>query len=260
MHRKMKGKKVFTQREIKKIATLIRQRCSADREGQKQIRAKMRRIGFYGQDDFGVFDMTEEKFYKLIESGRIKVSDGGVTVTPSAQRAKRVAPVTSTQMKAGLEAWCGEEPYVLILGTFPSEKSLASQAYYQNKSRNSFYKIMESLFKRREGLSDKDFITSNHIALWDCMKEADREGNLDANIKDYVPNEIEKFLFLHPTITAIVLNGIGDTAKAFEKNFSVAELKQRYRIIPLPSTSNANAISFEEKQKCWRVVKEIVEI
>lgn len=255
----MKGKNVFTQREIKEIAALICQRCSADRGEQKQIRAKMRRIGFYGQDDFGVFDMTEEKFYKLIESGRIKVSDVGATITPPSQQTKPVAPVTSNKMKAGLEAWCSEEPYVLILGTFPSEKSLAAQAYYQNKSRNSFYKIMECLFDRYDGLSDKDFITSNHIALWDCMKEADREGNLDANIKDYVPNEIEEFLFLHPTITAIVLNGIGDTAKTFEKNFSVEELKHKCRIISLPSTSNANAMSFEEKLNCWRIVKEIVE-
>lgn len=255
----MKGKNVFTQREINEIIALIHQRCSANREEQKQIRAKMRRIGFYGQDDFGVFDMTEEKFYKLIESGKIKVSEGGAAITSPSQQTKQVIPFISNKMKAGLETWCGREPYVLILGTFPSEKSLTAQAYYQNKSRNSFYKIMECLFERYDGLSDKDFITSNHIALWDCMKEANREGNLDTNINDYVPNKIETFLNLHPTIRAIVLNGIGDTAKTFEKFFSVEELKQRYRIISLPSTSNANTMSFEEKLNYWSIVKEIVD-
>ena len=49
----MKGKKVFKKDEINKIAELIRQRCMANREEQKQIRAKMRRLGFYGFDDFG---------------------------------------------------------------------------------------------------------------------------------------------------------------------------------------------------------------
>ena len=60
----MKGKNEFTQSEINEIVDLIRKRCSADREEQKQIRADMRRIGFYGRDDFGIFDMTEEKFYE----------------------------------------------------------------------------------------------------------------------------------------------------------------------------------------------------
>lgn len=118
---------------------------------------------------------------------------------------------------------------------------------------------MESLFERQSGMSDKDFIINNHIALWDCMKEADREGSLDANIKGYVANDVEKFLSLHPTITTIVLNGTGDTTKTFEKNFSVEELKHRYSILSLPSTSNANSIPFEDKLKIWSEIKKIVE-
>ena len=255
----MKGKSVFTKREVEQIVSLIRQRCSAGRNEQKQIRAKMRRIGFYGQDDFGIFDMTEEKFFRLIESGRIEVSDGDIAIVPAIQPQREKTPVTSSDLKTGLDAWCGEKPIVLILGTFPSEKSLTTQAYYQNKSKNSFYRIMENLFERQNGMSDKDFIINNHIALWDCMKEADREGNLDANIKDYVPNDVEKFLFLHPTITTIVLNGTGDTTKTFEQNFSIVELKRRFKILSLPSTSNSRPMSFEEKLKSWRKIKEIVE-
>ena len=254
----MKGKNVFTQNEINEIVALIRQRCSADRGKQKQIRAKMRRIGFYGQDDFGISDMTEEKFYRLIESEKIIISDSSTAKVPPVSSKREIIPLTSNNLKHGLEAWCGETPYVLILGTFPSEKSLAAQAYYQNKSHNSFYRIMESLFERQSGMSDKDFIINNHIALWDCMKKADRKGNLDANIKDYVPNDVEKFLFLHPTITTIVLNGTGDTTRTFEENFSMEELKHRYRILSLPSTSNSRPMSFEDKLKSWRIIKGIV--
>ena len=59
----MKGKNEFTQIEINEIVDLIRQRCSTDSNEQKQqIRKKMRRIGFYGRADFGISDMTEEKF------------------------------------------------------------------------------------------------------------------------------------------------------------------------------------------------------
>ena len=256
----MKGKNEFTQNEINEIVALIRKRCSAPQSEQTKIRNKMRRIGFYGRADFGISDMTEEKFYRLIESKKIIIKDGrSKAKVPSVSSNRDTNTLTNNTLKNGLEAWCGDTPYVLILGTFPGEKSLAAQAYYQNKSYNSFYKIMESLFERQSGMSDKDFIINNHIALWDCMKEADREGSLDANIKGYVANDVEKFLSLHPTITTIVLNGIGDTTKTFEKNFSVEELKHKYSILSLPSTSNSNSISFDEKLNSWRIIKEIVE-
>ena len=254
----MKGKNEFTQSEINEIVALIRKRCSADREEQKQIRADMRRIGFYGRDDFGIFDMTEEKFYRLIESKKIIIKDSGKAKVSPISSNRDTNALTNNNLKNGLEAWCGETPYVLILGTFPGEKSLAAQAYYQDKSRNSFYRIMESLFERQSGMSDKDFIINNHIALWDCMKEADREGSLDANIKGSVANDVEKFLSQHPAITAIVLNG-KKAKEAFEKHFSKEKLIQRYSIRYWPSTSNANSIPFEDKLKIWSEVKKIVE-
>ena len=255
----MKGKNEFTQIEINEIVDLIRQRCSAVSGEQKNIRNKMRSLGFYGRDDFGIFDMTEEKFYRLIESKKIIIKDSGKAKVSPVSSKRETNPPAYNNLKHGLEAWCGETPYVLILGTFPGEESLAAQAYYQDKSRNAFYKIMESLFERQNGMSDKDFIINNHLALWDCMKNADRKGSLDANIKDYVPNDVEKFLSLHPTITTIVLNGKTCATKTFEKNFSVEELKHRYRILSLPSTSNSNSISFDEKLKSWRIIKKIIE-
>ena len=240
----MKGKSSFNKREVELIESLILQRCNADKSQQKNIRSKMRNLGFYGSD-YGVKDMTIEKFHGLIESGRIKVLDAG--------------DERSLSFKNGLEAWVGENPIVLILGTFPGEKSLASQAYYQNKSHNSFYKIMESLFERPMGISDKEFITQNHIALWDCMKEADRKGSLDSNIKSYMPNEIEGFLNCHPTISTIILNGTGETTSVFEQNYPINNLMQNYKIISLPSTSNSLAKSFEEKKQSWKIVKEIID-
>ena len=240
----MKGKSSFNKREVELIESLILQRCNADKSQQKNIRSKMRNLGFYGSD-YGVKDMTIEKFHGLIESGQIKVLDAG--------------DERSLSFKNGLEAWVGENPIVLILGTFPGEKSLASQAYYQNKSHNSFYKIMESLFERPMGISDKEFITQNHIALWDCMKEADRKGSLDSNIKSYMPNEIEGFLNCHPTISTIILNGTEETTSVFEQNYPISNLMQNYKIISLPSTSNSLARSFEEKIQSWKIVKEIID-
>ncbi len=160
--------------------------------------------------------------------------------------------------KQGLAPWVGDNPLVLILGTFPGEKSLKSQAYYQDRAHNSFYKIMESLFYRTNGISDKDFLIEHHIALWDCMKDANREGSIDANITKYIPNEIEQFLFLHPSITTIILNGTGKTTDVFFEHFNVKELSRHFKIKSLSSTANTNSIPFEDKLREWMVVKNII--
>lgn len=255
----MKGKNVFSKREIELIESLIIKRCNAEKSQQKNIRSKMRNLGFYGSD-YGISDMTIDKFHRLIDNGEIQISDGKRFVN---QRAivveEKTQPLSCEQMKTGLQAWAGEKPKVLILGTFPGEKSLAAQAYYQNKTHNSFFKIMESLFDRPMGMSDKEFIISNRIALWDCMKDADRMGSLDSNIKGYVPNDIDGFLASHPSISAIILNGTGETKNVFEQNFSEDSLKWNCKIISLPSTSNSLGKPFEEKLRLWKVVKEIVE-
>lgn len=70
----MKGRNLFSKREVELIESLIQQRCNADSSQQKGIRNKMRKLGFYGSD-YGVIDMTIEKFYGLIKSGEITISD-----------------------------------------------------------------------------------------------------------------------------------------------------------------------------------------
>lgn len=169
------------------------------------------------------------------------------------------AKINSHQwLKQGLELWVGQSPYVLILGTLPSDVSIKSQAYYQNKSHNSFYKIMEHLFQRTVGQSDMDFITSNHIALWDCMKKATRKGSLDAIIKDDFPNDVNEFLQTHPTISTIVLNG-GLAKKKFHRYFPAFVFSERIKVISLISSSNAASKKFEEKLEEWRIVKDIID-
>lgn len=70
----MKGRDTFTQSEINELRDLIKQRISADRSKQKSIRAKMRKIGFFGQDDFGINDIQPSDLDMLINSGRIKIA------------------------------------------------------------------------------------------------------------------------------------------------------------------------------------------
>lgn len=69
----MKGKSCFTQNEINQLRLLIKKRCNTPSNKQKSIRDAMRAIGFYGRDDFGINDMTIEKFEGLIKNKRITI-------------------------------------------------------------------------------------------------------------------------------------------------------------------------------------------
>lgn len=42
----MKGKSIFNKREVELIESLILQRCNAGKSQQKNIRSKMRNLGF----------------------------------------------------------------------------------------------------------------------------------------------------------------------------------------------------------------------
>lgn len=70
----MKGKREFTESEIARLRELIRERVQAPKEKQTQIRNKMRRIGFYGRDDWGIQDCQLENLDGLIRSGQITVT------------------------------------------------------------------------------------------------------------------------------------------------------------------------------------------
>lgn len=72
----LKGKDEFTADEIKKLEELIKFRIKTPPSGQKAIRQKMRNLGFYGKDDFGITDMQVSDLHSLIKSRRIKIIDG----------------------------------------------------------------------------------------------------------------------------------------------------------------------------------------
>ncbi|WP_407532439.1 hypothetical protein [Elizabethkingia miricola] len=63
----MKGKSVFSKKEAEQIIFLIEQKLKADSKAQKSIRNKIRKMGFYGKDDFGISGgYTVEDFIRVI--------------------------------------------------------------------------------------------------------------------------------------------------------------------------------------------------
>lgn len=167
--------------------------------------------------------------------------------------------------KTGLPAWIGNSPKVLILGTMPGDKSLKEQAYYCDIAHNSFWKIMYSIFKEKNGMSNHDFITSQGIALWDCVQSGVRKGSTDNgyDINSLIPNDLQSFLKKHPSIRTIVLNGKGrgskkhpSTPSLFNHFFSTIDFDGK--IIRLSSTSNTCSHAFEEKLEEWLIISELV--
>jgi TDG/mug DNA glycosylase family protein len=157
----------------------------------------------------------------------------------------------------GFEPIVGREPRVLVLGTAPSELSLEKGQYYAHP-RNDFWRIMETLFSAGRPLEYAErveVLKRAGVALWDVLREADRVGSLDANIKKPVPNDMAGLLRDHPSIRAVFFNGA--TAEGlFSAHVSSSLAESALRFVRLPSTSPANAtISFALKLAAWDAVR-----
>ena len=71
---KLKGKSEFTVSEINELRRLITLRNKSSRTEQKSIRAEMRKkIGFYGMDDWGIYDCQLSDLENLITTKQITI-------------------------------------------------------------------------------------------------------------------------------------------------------------------------------------------
>jgi TDG/mug DNA glycosylase family protein len=152
----------------------------------------------------------------------------------------------------GLAPVTGNEPRVLILGSFPSVLSLEKQEYYGNP-KNRFWAIMEELFAVPAGLPYPDriaLLTQHGIALWDVVRTCERPGSADNRILNPVPNDIAGFIRAHPTLRLVALNG-STAGRLYHRLMEVPPLPS----VTLPSTSPANAaVPFGEKIRRWKII------
>lgn len=119
----MKGKNTFTQKEIDELERLITLReNSTSKSEQKKLRDKMRKIGFYGGDDFGINDCKVADLERLISIGRIKVI-GNNLITKSEYISNVKEPAKE---KIATDFASVEEK--LIKGDFKSVSSLSADA------------------------------------------------------------------------------------------------------------------------------------
>ena len=97
---------------------------------------------------------------------------------------------------------------ILILGSFPSQKS-REQGFYYGHPRNRFWQVTAAVFGCAvpQTVSEKQaFLRKNGVALWDVIASCDIEGSADASIQNVVPNDVAALL-RRTAIQAIFLNG-----------------------------------------------------
>jgi TDG/mug DNA glycosylase family protein len=153
-------------------------------------------------------------------------------------------------MKKAFEPIVTQLSKILILGTMPGEKSLELQQYYGNRG-NHFWKIMFDIlgedftFDYNERIK---LLQKYHIALWDVLQFCEREGSLDSNILNEVPNDFESFYRLYPNIRNVYFS-----SKNAEKYYNKYVGKREginYFVLPSPSGANATK-SFLQKKQEW---------
>jgi hypoxanthine-DNA glycosylase len=140
----------------------------------------------------------------------------------------------------------------LILGTLPGTESIRAQQYYA-QPRNIFWQVITSVFGPADDYQGCiRLLKQNRIALWDVLKEAEREGSTDKKIVrgSEVPNQIEDFLLKNADIEHVLFNG--RKAETYFKRFLLQKLPRVIRTDYLPSTSSANTLSTcERKVQLW---------
>lgn len=147
---------------------------------------------------------------------------------------------------------------ILILGTMPGAMSLEKQQYY-GFPHNAFWRIMATLTGYGEVPTQYDerleMLRRNGIALWDVCRSCRREGSLDSNICEEIPNDIAGLLADHLSIRVVAFNG-GPAYRLFRKHIGLGTIREGRAALTLPSTSPANASwSYERKLAAWMELK-----
>jgi len=150
----------------------------------------------------------------------------------------------------GLPPIIDAQARVLILGSFPSEASLAARQYYAHR-QNQFWRILGAVIG--QPLADMDYaakqaaVKSAGLAIWDVYGSCERAGSLDSAIRNGRSNDFARLQKSAVAVRRVCFNG--QAAGRFAPQLAALG----YQTLILPSTSPANASwSFDRKLAAWR--------
>jgi double-stranded uracil-DNA glycosylase len=158
----------------------------------------------------------------------------------------------SESRRVGLPPVVADDARVLVLGSFPSERSLDTGEYYANR-RNQFWPLLGALFGFDADLpydARIGAVLGHGVALWDVVHSCRRAGSMDAKIdrKTLVINDFHTLLTAHPAIERVCVNGL-TAFDLFSRHVETA-----LPAVRLPSSSGAMTMSFADKLEQWRAV------
>lgn len=153
----------------------------------------------------------------------------------------------------GLAPVVSPSTVVLVLGSFPGARSLATGQYYAHP-QNHFWRILQAIWPHvPQPASSYEgrlaWLLARGLGLWDVYASCEREGSLDTSIRDAGVNDFIGLARRLPRLAALAHNG-GESFK-HARDVSALGLPAH----KLPSSSPANASwSFERKLAAWRDV------
>ena len=160
---------------------------------------------------------------------------------------------SSSPLLSGFPPVMRTDTQLLILGSFPGVASLAAGQYYAHP-RNQFWQLLSAVLN--DDLASLPYemrlerLISHRIGLWDVIAACEREGSLDASIRNAQAADFSVLQQGYPALRRIAFNG--KTAGRFAPLFSEAG----FETLVLPSSSPANAqLSFEQKLVQWRSLR-----
>jgi len=158
----------------------------------------------------------------------------------------------SAARRRGLPPVLAPDARVLILGSFPSEASLAARQYYAHP-RNHFWPILGALLDEPLATLDYDArlarVRAHRVAIWDTIIACERRGSLDAAIRNAERGEIARVRRTARDLRAVAFNG-GTAARA-----APAWEAAGYATLVLPSTSPAYTKPLADKLAAWSALR-----
>ncbi len=158
---------------------------------------------------------------------------------PAGERLQGLAPVADGRTRA------------LVLGSFPSVRSLQLQQYYAHP-QNQFWRLLQALWPQHVQPLSGDYagrckwLLARGLGLWDVYASCERAGSLDSAIRAAEANDFAGLRQQCPQLKLALHNG-GESYKHARQTEALGLVA-----VKLPSTSPANASwSFEKKLQAW---------
>lgn len=155
----------------------------------------------------------------------------------------------------GLPPIVDQRSVLLVLGSFPSVKSLEKREYYGHP-QNHFWLLMEQGFGIDRTLRYEERVAAllgSRVAVWDVIESCRRPGSADQAIEEPEVNHLELLLGRHPRIQHVALNG---TTAYQTLRRHIPELLERQGLAFHRLPSSSPRLPLQRKVEAWSEVRD----